>query len=793
MDNQRPSDRESIIGKSVPRSALRQLVHGRGRYTDDIQLPRMLELVFVRSPLAHAKIVNINIDDALRQPGIAHIFTGADIAEICKPWNGEAAHRPNLKSAPQYPLAMEQVTWQGEPIVAILAETRAQAEDAIDHVFIDFEELPAVVDPHGALEASAPLIHPDLGTNLADEQLIEAGSPDEAFNKALHVVEADFTFGRQTGVTLEPRSVIADYNSGSRSLTVYQSHQSPFQMQDLYAQNLAIDENNVRVICPDVGGAFGVKLHIYGDEVAAVASSVLTGRPVKFVADRMESFVSDTHARDHRVKARMAVSANGRIQAFEVDDLSAVGPYGHARRFSIVEGLQTITSAAAPYKFKHYRGRTRIVYQNKNMIGMYRGVGLPIACAVGEQMVDLAAAAVHMDPLEFRRQNYIDDDMYPHTTATGIHFEQLSLHQCLTQLKALMNYDELRQEQQQQRERGIYRGIGIATFIEQTAYGSRYYGPTEARVSVQEGCTLKLEPTGKVRCLTSATEQGQGTTAGIAQIVAEELGIGVDDISVIHGDSGTTPYGGGSWASRGAAMAGEAALKAARQLQSNILEVAAALLDLAPQELTLSRSRICLKHNGQSCMELEEVAKIGHFRQDQLPADLQPEFAVTRSHVPRNDVPPYYVANGVQASYLEVDTHTGIIRLLRHWAVDDCGRILNPMIVDEQVRGGIVQGIGGALLEKCHYDLQGQMLNASMADYLVPMASEMPDIHVEHVETPTRYTQLGAKGVGEAGTIGAIGVMWCAINDALRPLGAQVKEQPFTPEVILDALKQTHQ
>ncbi len=785
-----PSNSSAILGRSIPRSALKRLLAGRGKYTDDLSFPRMLEVAFVRSPFAHASIKSIKYDEALQIAGVEHVFTGKDIAQCCTPWIGTAAHRPNFKSAPQYPMAVDKAVWQGEPVVAIVAATRALAEDAIDSIYIDWEELTPVVDPELALEPDATLIHPELGTNLADDQVIKSGDAENAIGGADKIVECTFHFGRQTGVTLEPRTIIADFDPSMESLTVYQSHQSPFQMQDVFSRHLGLSEDRVRVICPDVGGAFGVKLHVYGDEVATVAISKLIGRPVKFCADRLESFVTDTHARDHRVTARMGVSQDGRIEGLEIDDLVAVGPFSHYRRFSNIEGLQVIGSTAAPYKFSNYEARMRTVYQNKNMVGMYRGVGLPIACAVGEQMIDLAAAEIGMDPVEYRLKHYITDDMYPHTTASGVFFERLSLHRCLKQLTEMMRYDSLRKEQQELRGKNVCRGIGISTFIEQTAYGSPYYGPTESRVSVQEGCTVKLEPAGKVRCLTSATDQGQGTVSGIAQIVASEMGLlSTDDVTVISGDSGVTPYGGGSWASRGTAMAGEAALKAARQLKANVLELAAAMYSQDSHELTIVAGEICMAKGGDVMGSLAEVAETGHFRQHTLPAEFQPELAVTCSHIPPNDKPPYYVANGVQGSYLEIDTDTGLIKLLEHWAVDDCGRMINPMLVDEQIRGGIVQGIGGALYEKCHYDGQGQMLNATMADYLVPMASEMPDIHVGHVETPTEYTNLGAKGVGEAGTIGALGVIWCAVNDALRPLGVMATHQPFTPESILDLLR----
>ncbi|MBT5647773.1 MAG: molybdopterin-dependent oxidoreductase, partial [Rhodospirillaceae bacterium] len=356
---------------------------------------------------------------------------------------------------------------------------------------------------------------------------------------------------------------------------------------------------------------------------------------------------------------------------------------------------------------------------------------------------------------------------------------------CLDACVDIMDYDALRTDQAQAREANVCRGVGVATFVEAAAFGPVYYGPSGARVSTQDGCTVKLEPSGVVRCMTSVTDQGQGTLTGIAQIVADQLGIGMDDIDVISGDSAITPYGGGAWASRGMAMGGEAALQAGKALKANILDLAASILQTSADTLTLGGGEIRDVATGEARMDLAELAKVGYFRQDTLPTGTQPELMVTRHHVPNT---PYYVANGVQGAQVEIDIETGFIKLLGWWMADDCGRVVNPLMVDEQIRGGIIQGIGNTLYEHSQYDETGQLMNASLADYLLPMAGEMPDIKIAHVETPLTNTELGANGIGESGTIGAIAVLWCAVNDALRPLGAQVTKQPFTPEHILDVI-----
>jgi carbon-monoxide dehydrogenase large subunit len=774
------------IGRPLPRRNARRLVAGRGRYVDDIVLPRMVHVAFVRSPVAHGRIAGIDTAEAAAMPGVVRIVTGRDLLDIAQAFQGNSANAPMLKSPPQRALAVERVCWQGEPVAAVIAETRAQAEDAAERIVVDIETLPAVVDPVAALAEDAALVHPELGTNLAHALAIENGAVDDAFARADHVVTHDFEFGRQTGVPLEPRGIIADYDESTGALTVHQSHQTPHQMQDVFARLLGLAEHNVQVICPDVGGAFGIKLHAYGDEIAVAAIAVLLGRPVKYIADRLESFVADVHARDHRVNARVAVNRDGRLLAMEVDDIGAIGAYSAYPRTSIGEGSQVIGLTGAPYRLDAYRGRLRLAYQNKTPTSAYRAVGHPIAAAITEQLVDFAAAKIGMDPIELRRRNFIPDDAYPTKAPGGMRLDRLSLHACLDRMTALMDYEGLRAEQARLRERGIYRGIGVATFVEITAPGAGLYGPMGVHVSAQDGCTLKLEPSGTLRCLISVTDQGQGTATGIAQIVADAMGLEADDVDVIMGDSRVTPYGGGAWASRGIAIGGETAHAAATALRANVLQLAGALLQAAPEALRLKGGQVC-DAAGAPRLALAEIARIGYFRQDTLPPGVQPELTVTRHYIPRGE--PYFMANGVQACHLELDAETGFIRLLKHWVVEDCGRIINPLLVDEQIRGGVVQGLGAALFEHCQYDDQGQMVTATLLDYLVPMAAEMPEIVVDHVSTPARGTALGAKGAGEAGAGGAAPAVWCAVNDALRPLGARLSHQPFTPERVLDALR----
>ncbi|MGA8955367.1 MAG: xanthine dehydrogenase family protein molybdopterin-binding subunit, partial [Pseudolabrys sp.] len=534
----------SYIGRSVPRPNLRRLTQGRGQYVSDVALPRMAHVAYVRSPHAHARIVKITSGAAKKAPGVIAVVTGAELASVMTPWVGVLTHLKGLKSAPQAPLAIERACWQGEAVCAVVAHTRAEAEDACELVEVSYEALPAVTDPETALDSKTPVIHTSLGDNLCFERKLDVGAVDKAFAEADAVVETTFRFGRHTGVTNEPRSVVADWNEGEQRMTVYHGTQAPHMMQNLFAKHLGIAEHQVRVLTKDVGGSFGIKVHTYGDEMATVALSKLLKRPVKFVADRIESFVTDIHARDHRVKAKIGVSKDGTITAFEIDDLTGIGPYSVYPRTSGIEANQVVNLVGGPYKCPNYRAQARVVFQNKNVMCQYRAVGHPIAVAVTEGLVELAAAKIGIDPLELRRRNLIADDAYPTQSASGLKFELLSHHEALAHLDSMMNYAGLRAEQKRLREKGVYRGIGFASFIEVTNPSAAFYGVGGARITSMDGATVKLDAQGAIIVHTGITEQGQGAEAVVAQCVASSFGVPLEKVRVITGDTDNTPYGG---------------------------------------------------------------------------------------------------------------------------------------------------------------------------------------------------------------------------------------------------------
>ncbi|HXD45010.1 MAG TPA: xanthine dehydrogenase family protein molybdopterin-binding subunit [Pseudolabrys sp.] len=777
----------SYIGRSVPRPNLARLAQGRGQYVSDVVLPRMAHVAFLRSPHPHARIVRIDKTAAEKAPGVIAVVTGAELAEVMTPWVAVLTHLKGLKSAPQHAIAVERACWQGEAVCAVVAKTRAQAEDACELVAVTYDELPAVTDAETALDPKTPVIQPSLGDNLCFERKLEVGDATKAFAESDAVVETTFVTGRHTGVTNEPRSIVADWNEGEQRLTVYQGTQAPHMMQDLFAKHLALRHDQVRVLTKDVGGSFGIKVHTYADEMAAVALSKMLKRPVKFVADRLESFVTDIHARDHRIKAKIGVNKDGTITAFEIDDLTGIGPYSVYPRTSGIEANQVVNLVGGPYTCGNYRAQARVVFTNKNVMCQYRAVGHPIAVVVTEGLVELAAAKIGMDPLELRRRNLFPDDAYPAQSAAGLKFEKLSHHEALAHLDAMMNYAGLRAEQAKLRKQGVYRGIGFASFIEVTNPSAAFYGVGGARITSQDGATVKLDAQGNVSIHTGVSEQGQGAEAVVAQCVASAFGVPLERVRVVMGDTDNTPYGGGTWASRAAGIGGEAAWQAGKALRENVLAVAGAMLQAKPGDLDIRNGVVVDKGSGAERLGLDELTRVVYFRPDTLPAGIQPELVVTKHYVPKGW--PFAFTNGIQASWLEVDIDTGFVKLLKHWCVEDCGTIINPQLVDEQIRGGIVQGIGAALYEQCLYDARGQMLNGSMADYLVPMAAEMPDIECAHVVSPTADSELGAKGAGEAGTAGAPASVMNAINDALRPLGAQpLTDMPFTPGKILRAL-----
>ena len=631
-----PQDRvleraDSLIGKTVVRPNARRLLEGRGRFADDVSLARMVHVVYVRSPHAHARIGAIDTAAAAAAPDVVRVVTGAEVAAVCKPWRGVLTSLKGMKSALQYPLAIERACWQGEPVAAVLAHNRAAAEDAAALVEIDWTPLAAVADGETATDPATPVIHPELGDNLVYEAAHDIGDMDRALAEAAVVVEHTFRFARHTGVPIEPRGIVADYDAAEHRLVCYHSHQAPTSIQDLFARHLDIPNANVRMINRDVGGAFGLKAHLYPDEICTAALSVLARRPVKFVADRMESFVTDIHTRDHRVHAKMAFAADGRILGLAFDDLAPIGPYSMYPRTSAVEAMQVLSYTGGPYRMANYRARARVVLQNKTPMSQYHAVGHPVATAVSEVLVEDGARRLGLDPIDVRRTNVIPDDAHPSEFVTGLRYEGLSHEASIDALLGAMDYDARRAEQAAARARGIHRGIGFAALVELTNPGARAaYGAGGARITSQDGAVARLDAAGTLFVHTSLTDQGQGSETIVAQIAASAFGTTMANGRVIAGDTDNVPVGWGAGGSGGAGIGGEAALRAARALRHNVVAVAGALLQAEPSTLDIRAGTIVDHVTGEARMDLAEVAHVAYFRPDQLPADLQSELVASR-------------------------------------------------------------------------------------------------------------------------------------------------------------------
>ena len=775
----------SYIGRSLPRENAKKHLEGGGQFVDDLVLPRMLHVAFLRSPFAHADIKSINVDEAKKSSGVFDIYTAKEIDEFCKPWVGTLGHLGEMRSPEQTPLAKKVARWQGEPIAVVIANNRAQAEDALELIEVDWEEKDAQVDMETALDENAVIIHPELGNNLFWTRTVNQGDVVKAFEESHEVVETTLDFARHTGVTLESRGIVADWNKAETKMTIYHNGQAPHMMQHIIAKHLDVNEGLVRIVSRDVGGSFGIKVHVYPDEMAVAAISKKLGRPIKFIADRLESFTTDIHARCHKINGKLGVDKQGKILAMEINDLSGIGPFSMYPRTSAIETNQVLNLSGAPYIIPNYKAVGTVVFQNKTPMCQYRAVGHPIAVAITEALIDKAATKIGINLDEIRKKNFIPDNAYPNKTPSGVPLEDLSHQASMDKLLGMMNIAEIEKQKEDDLAKGVLTGYGVIAMCEVTNPSPLFYGVGGAHISSQDGASIRLEGSGAIHLSSSITEQGQGTEAIMKQIAADQLGVSMDTVRVTLGDTDATPYGGGTWASRGAGIGGEAVLKAARTLKNNILDIAAAIMQTNKDTLDIE-SNVVIRKNGEEGISLQKLAETVYYRGHEIPKGTNPELLATASFLIEGI--PFVFTNSAMGCHVSIDQDTGIVKINKFWTVEDCGTQINPKLVEEQIKGGVVQGIGGALFEECVYDDQGNMQNATMADYLVPMAYEMPDIIVDHVTTNSGRSIIGAKGAGEAGTGGAPAVIMNAINNALGKVGSEVTSQPITPEKILKSM-----
>jgi carbon-monoxide dehydrogenase large subunit len=772
------------VGSPLRRADDPRLLTGRGRYVDDLVLPRMAHVAFVRSPHAHARVARVDLARARALPEVVGLLTGEDAARACRPYRGVLLHYTGMKTGAMQPLATERVRCVGEPVVAVAATSRAAAEDAAALVTVDYDVLPAVLDPEDAVAPGAPLIHPELGDNVLYRTRIDTGDVEAAFARAHRVHARTFRIGRHTGVPLEPRGLVADFEPATRALTVWMSTQVPHMMQAVLADLFALQEERVRIVAPDVGGSFGIKIHVYQDDLAAIALALRLGRPVKWVATRRESFLSDIHAREQTVRVEVAAEADGTLAGMRAAITAGVGPYSAYPRSSVVEGGQVLRLLPGPYRLRHYEATLSVVAQNKVVTSQYRAVGHPIATAVTESMIDVVARDLGLDPALVRRRNLLRPEELPYTSAAGNVYDSGSYLASLERLLDAAGYLALRQEQATARAAGRLVGIGLSCFVELTGPGAAFYGVGGAPISGQEGTTVRLEPSGAVTALAGVTNQGQGTPTALAQIIADERGVAPERVSVGSGDTAVVPYGGGTWASRGMPIGGSATLLAAQALAAKIRRLAAVLLEAHPDDVELREGRAVVRGSDRGTT-LRELAHTVHFRSNAL-GGAEPSLDATAHYT---NPQAWTFSNGAHLAVVEVDAETGAVVLRRYVAVDDCGRMVNPALVDGQIMGGIAQGMGGALLEHCVFDEGGQLLTATLMDYAIPTAGALPSIESHHLETPAPSIAGGFKGAGEAGTTGAPAAILNAVNDALAPLGVMVTDQPVTAPRVRAAIE----
>jgi carbon-monoxide dehydrogenase large subunit len=772
------------IGRAVRRSEDPKLLTGRGRYVDDVTEPRLAHVAFVRSPVASARISAIDASAAREMPEVLGVFTAADLAAHCSGWRGLLAW-PGMVAGEQTALATGRVRHVGEPVVLVVAASRALAEDAADLVVVDYEELPAVLDPVAALEPGSPLVHDELGTNLCFGSPFGGGDVDAAFAAADTVVDVTVRTGRHTAVALETRGIVASFDRDERTLTVRVSTQAPQMLQTLYARLLGLPENAVRVLTEHVGGAFGMKAFVYPDEIAVATAAMLLDRPLKWTQDRYEALQSDTQARDERVTASLALSADGRILGLRADVVSDAGAWSMHPRGCVTEGVQVATIMPGPYRVPAVAAQLRVVYTNKPPLAVYRAVGHPPAILVMELLMDEAARALGLTADEIRRRNLLRPEDLPYTSATGNVYDSGSHLESLERAVAMLDPGTLDARRRDAEGRGRLLGVGIASFVELSAPGAMFYGAKGAPITAHDQVEVTLQPDGSVTVLLGTPGQGQGLHTTAAQVVADTLGVRLEAVRVISGDTRVVPHGSGVWASRSAVVSAGAAHAAAIEVRRRLLVLAGHVLEADPDDLELSEGVVGVRGVPSSGVPVHEIAAVAYWGTHRLPPDVEVGLGAVGSYAG----PPYTFNNGTHVAVVEVERATGLVRVVDYAVVEDCGVLINPDIVDGQIRGGVTQGLGGALLEQLVHDPIGQPQTSTMLDYLVPTAVDVPDIRIEHIETPAPTTSLGTKGVGEAGTAGAPAAIHCAVNDALSHAGAPgVFRQPIRPEDVLGAL-----
>ena len=772
------------VGMPIRRTEDPRLLTGNGEYTADRKPDRALHVAFRRSEQPHATILRIDATQALTAPGVVAVFTADDVAEDYKPVI-PFSRMPNYYATPITALASKKVRYVGEAVAAVIAEDRYLAEDALELIDIEYAPLGAVTDPEYAASEDAPLLHEEAATNVLIAREFKKGDA-AADLAAAHVRVRDrFEMTRKAGLAIEPRSYCAEFESRRDSITLYTSSNIPGIVRDALAESLDLPGSRLRVVAPDVGGSFGSKGSLYPEEILLCVAAKKLRRSLKWTADRLEDISSSSQAFAEIVDAEMGFDENGIAIALEADVIGDVGAYSIYPWTCGLEPVQVVSFLPGPYKIRSYRGAVRGVATNKPPTGPYRGVGRPISTFVTERLMDMGARALGIDPLEIRRRNLVREDEFPYRIASGIIWDKAGFVECLEAAVQASEYEKLRGQQRAARAEGRYFGIGLATYAELTGIGSRIaVAPGMPINTGSETAKIRIDSTGAITAAFGVASHGQGLETTLAQIIADDLGARFDDIRVVQGDSDAVPMSTGTYASRSAVLGGGAAKHASLILREKIKKVASHLLEAAAEDIDVAGGRATVTGTDRA-VTFRQIAKAVYSDMRTLPVEARQELEASYTYDPINGT----TACATHLAAVEVDPTTCFVKIHKYVVAEDCGRIINPMIVDGQVHGGVAQGIGAALYEEVIYDEDGQLVSASLADYVIPSAVEIPHMDVVHIESCSAVAG-GFRGMGEGGTIGAPAAIANAVSDALSPLDINVSILPITPERIFGLLEQ---
>jgi carbon-monoxide dehydrogenase large subunit len=772
-----------FIGQPVRRREDPRLITGTGTYVDDVKLPGMLHAALMRSPYAHAKIGAVDLSAARKHPGVVCAFNGEDLA-------GRLPSLPCVAPAqnmPEHPvLARDKVRYVGDPVAIVVATNPYIARDAVDLITADFDPLPAVVDVEKALQSGAPLVHENFGTNLVVKAEVTPPGFDKAMSEADKTLKFRLVNQRLTPTMMEPRGVVAQWDRGYGQLTLWSSTQIPHLLRSQLADMLKLAENKVRVIAPEVGGGFGAKLNVYAEEALLGYLARELNRPVKWIETRRENMAATTHGRDQVAHVEVGFKNDGTITAIRVKFFCDMGAYLQL----LTPAIPGFTALMVPgcYKIGALAFEQNLVFTNKMATDAYRGAGRPEACYLIERTMDMVAAELGVDPVQVRRKNFIPKDAFPFTSAAGLQYDSGDYESALNKALEMVEYEKLRAEQAEARKKGRYLGIGLSTYVEICGIGPSALLPPKLKGGGWESATVRVEPDSKVTVLTGVSPHGQGQETSFAQIVADGLGIDVEDVVVQHGDTAVVQYGIGTFGSRATALGGTAVVMALGKVQEKMKTIASRMMEVPPQQLIFTNRTIALASDPSKSIPLQKVVEAAYGYKQPIPG-VEPGLDASAFFEPSGCTFPF----GTHIAVVEVDPETGNVKFLRYVAVDDCGKIINPLLVDGQIQGGIAQGLGQAMYEETVYDENGQLISASLMDYAIPKAEMVPPIETANTVTPTNLNPLGVKGVGEAGTIGSTPCVVNAVMDALKPFGIRHIDMPLKAEKIWRAIQETKQ